>query len=354
MSGDQALHDSLNALRNFGAEPVEISSDPTKPEQKHDFEPGDLDAIKAALAAKRPLLVRGEPGVGKSQLAQAAAVVMKRMYLQHVVDSRTEPRDLLWREDAVARLADAQLIAALGKEAERGFQHEARRVRDRVRDVRSYIEPGVLWWAFDWTGAKKQAERLGRPAPEALGEADPSHGAVVLIDEIDKADAEVPNGLLEALGATRFTPLGWREPVRANGPAPLIVITTNNERALPDAFVRRCVTHELTLPEAYKDETKATELIERLVARGRAHFPETKVADTVLREAAKMLNTDRHAADQNRWRPRPGQAEYLDLVRAVVTSTEDILDDNERTEAQTNHLRKLRHFFFSKHVGATR
>lgn len=352
MSTDQALHDGLEALRQIGKTPVAIPTDPTKPEQKHVFEPDDLDAIEAALAARRPLLVRGEPGVGKSQLAQAAAVVMKRVYLQHVVDARTEPRDLLWREDAVARLADAQLIAALGKDSDGRLGNEARRVRERVGDVRAYIEPGALWWAFDWAGAVEQAERLGRTAPEPLGEADPKHGAVVLIDEIDKADAEVPNGLLEALGATRFTPLGWREPVRATGPAPLVVITTNNERTLPDAFVRRCVTHELTLPTAHEDEAEATGLIDHLVGRGRAHFPH--VDESVLREAASMVNGDRYAADHNRWRPRPGQAEYLDLIRAVVTGSSDAVNDEVRTTAQLDRLKRLRPYFLRKHVGAAR
>ena len=90
-----------------------ILSDPTKPDQVHLFDQKDIDALAAAEASRRPLLVRGEPGVGKSQLAVAAAVALKRGFVQRVVDIRTEPQDLLWRYDAVARLADAQMLGAM-------------------------------------------------------------------------------------------------------------------------------------------------------------------------------------------------------------------------------------------------
>lgn len=136
----------------------------------------------------------------------------------------------------------------------------------------------------------------------------PENGAVVLVDEIDKAETDVPNGLLEALGSGQFTPFGYTEAVTSNEPQPLVVITTNEERALPDAFVRRCLVLPLSLPEG-KD------LEARLVERGKAHFP--KMAESVLAMAADQLARDRRDAMEARWRPLPGQAEYLDLLRAL-------------------------------------
>jgi MoxR-like ATPase len=132
-----------------------------------------------------------------------------------------------------------------------------------------------------------------------------------LIDEIDKAESDVPNGLLEALGAGQFTPLGYERSVRASGIPPLILITTNQERAVPDAFIRRCLVLPLELPA----EREA--LIACLTQRGRAHFGD-KTTDTVLSAAAEQLVLDRHFAQQHQLRPLPGQAEYLDLVRAVI------------------------------------
>jgi MoxR-like ATPase len=134
------------------------------PEQVHVFDRDSIRAINAALAARRPLLVRGEPGIGKSQLAHAAAKQLQRPYLQHVVDARTESRDLLWHYDAVARLAEAQLCGALG-------QREAG-VRRRL-SVRNFLHPGPLWWAFDWWDAEHQAAEVGEGAPLQEPDADP-------------------------------------------------------------------------------------------------------------------------------------------------------------------------------------
>ena len=133
----------------------------------------------------------------------------------------------------------------------------------------------------------------------------------MLIDEIDKAESDVPNGLLEALGAGQFTPFGYEQPIGVSAEPPLIVITTNEERVLPDAFVRRCLVLQMTLPE------NEAELIERLKQRGRGHFGQT-TTDEVLHEAARQLVADRTFADKEQLRPLPGQAEYLDLVRAVI------------------------------------
>lgn len=275
------------------------------PEQVHVFDAASILAVNAALAAMRPLLVRGEPGCGKTQLARAVAVKTRRVFVSHVVDSHTEPHDLLWTFDAVARLADAQVQGALRAGSAPADSDELR----RRLDVANYIVPGALWWAFDWHGAVQQAERARRPAPEQPAGASPANGAVVLIDEIDKAESDVPNGLLEALGDGQFTPEGRFEPVKAQGVPPLVVVTTNEERGLPDAFLRRCLVLRLTLPQG-RDE-----LLRFLVARGRAHFP--KADESILVDAAGMLAEDREAARKND-QPAPGQAEYLDLVRAVL------------------------------------
>jgi MoxR-like ATPase len=135
-----------------------LAASPTTPEQVHVFDRREIEAVNAALAARRPLLVRGEPGIGKSQLARAVAKAMGRAFLQHVVDARTESRDLQWHFDAVARLADAQLMGALGRgegqdETQALDESQAPvRARDRLA-IQHYIHPRALWWAFDWDSA---------------------------------------------------------------------------------------------------------------------------------------------------------------------------------------------------------
>ncbi len=302
------------------------------PEQVHVFDQREIDAIDAALAARRPLLVRGEPGIGKSQLAHAAAVDLGRAYVQHVVDSRTESRDLLWHFDAVARLADAQLKGALREANER-----CRDDLHRELAVENYLHPRALWWAFDWESARKQAIKARRPdEPPRLPGCDPQNGCVVLIDEIDKAETDVPNGLLEALGVGCFTPQGLTEPVMATGEPPLVIITTNEERALPDAFIRRCLVLHLCLPN--RDD----ELINHLVKRAEAHFDDAD--PDLLRKAAELLVQDRRKAEQEHWLPLPGQAEYLDLVRAVLELGAD-------PEQQRDLLAKVSRYVLQKHPG---
>ncbi|MDR3638324.1 MAG: MoxR family ATPase [Isosphaeraceae bacterium] len=307
---------------------IELTSAENRPEQYHKFEPEHAAAIRAALGAKRPLLVRGKPGVGKTQLAEAAAKVLKRPLLRRVVDSRTEARDLLWEFDAVMRLAEAQITAALATVLDSGTKDEShpleectsaardvsRRLRKRLA-VRRFLKPGPLWWAFDWASAQKQARLSGVPEPERDEDANPAHGCVVLIDEIDKADTDVPNGLLEALGSGSFTPLGSKTAVKVQGEPPLVVITTNEERVLPNAFVRRCLVLRMSLPE--EDE----ELIKFLEARAKIHFPKHAKSgkyEELFHAAAVMLVRDRAAARRQLAEPWPGQAEYLDLLRAVL------------------------------------
>ena len=308
----------------------------SRPNQVHVFDADMIDAIDAALAAQRPLLVRGEPGIGKSQLAKAAAKHLGRVFLTHVVDARTESTDLLWHYDAVARLADAQLVGALGE--------QGKQLRERL-SVEHYLRPGPLWWAFNWADAADQAKQIQQNEPPqdrdpfARLQPDPKRGSVLLIDEIDKAESDVPNGLLEALGSGEFTPFGRATPVLAKTgtPPPLVVITTNNERSLPDAFIRRCLVLRLKLPE------DAQALQQFLFERGRRHFP--KIADEVLTAAAERLVGDRRHAKENRQFPLPGQAEYLDLVRAVTTL-------ESTADRQIERLQQLARYAFRKHPDA--
>jgi MoxR-like ATPase len=299
--------------------PIKLLDRPGLPEQYHLLDEESVDAIRAALAAMRPLLVRGETGVGKTQLAAAAANVLGRPLVSKVVDSRTESRDLMWEFDAILRLADAQIAAALpGNLVDQQPMSDGETrdfLRSRLRDdlaVANYVRPGPLWWGFDWGSAHRQAERTKTPIPRVGSKADPQKGCVVLLDEIDKADTDVPNGLLEALGSGAFTPLGQSDPVEVQGEPPLVVITTNEERVLPNAFIRRCLVLDLKLP--VDDEL----LIAHLVARARAHFPEQAATSSeVFVSAADLIVRDRRSALKASVLPLPGQAEYLDLLRAV-------------------------------------
>jgi MoxR-like ATPase len=214
---------------------VDLAASGNNPAARHRFEPAQLQAINAALSARRPLLVRGEPGIGKSQLARAAAKALGRAFLQHVVDARTESHDLLWHFDAVGRLAAAQVEGALQARlqlAEDGVKTEqADAVREAIRQrlaIRYFLHPRALWWAFDHANAAKQVPAAGAEPPPQLDGGRWEKGCVVLIDEIDKAESDVPNGLLEALGAQRFVPPGQTKPVIAKGPPLLVIITTND------------------------------------------------------------------------------------------------------------------------------
>ncbi len=295
------------------------------PAAMHVIDEDSILAVNAALATGRPLLVRGEPGTGKSQLARAAAIRLGRAFLPHAVDSRTETRDLLWSVDAVARLAEAQIMGAL-----RDVTHDE--VKCRIA-IAKFVQPGPLWWAFDWASALEQAKCSGVSEPITPDLWSPEQGAVVLVDEIDKADVAIPNGLLDALGHGRFDVPGRLAVTLNRACLPLVVITTNEERALPDAFLRRCLVLHLALPE------ERSALIETLVARGRAHFQEC--AESVLRRAAALLAKDREELRGQDLAP-PGLAEYIDLVRAVI----------EQRKAEAEQLVLLEHiakFALRKH-----
>lgn len=286
---------------------VKLPAEGRRPESVHVLDGDSIDAINAALAAGRPLLLRGEPGTGKSQLARAAAAALGRAFHSFVVDALTEPRDLLWRLDAVTRLAEAQLEGSLPGQA-------VDALRKKLKEER-FLQPGPIWWALDWPSAEAQATEAGLDHPSTPPHWSAADGMVLLIDEIDKADAAVPNGLLEALGQDRFVCPGGRViTTPPDVPPPLVVVTTNDERPLPQAFERRCLVHRLAWPEPRAD------LIQRLVEWGQAHF-ETCSGD-VLQKAAGLLADDRDVMGSRSGR-RPGGAEYLDLLRAAARLAED-------------------------------
>lgn len=296
------------------------------PATVHVFDERSIEAINAAIAARRPLLVRGEPGTGKSQLARAAAVGLERALVTFTVDSQTESRDLLYTVDHVRRLADAQLVGHLP-------QAEAGDVREKLDEIH-YTQPGPLWWAFSWESATERAGTRGAPwTPPGWHE---GKGLVLLIDEIDKADPAVPNGLLEALGHSRFrVPSGDYVEASAEAVAPLVVITTNEERVLPDAFLRRCLVLQLRWPE--RDD----ELLAAFIARGKAHFG--RLSKDVLEKAARLVLEDRREVARRRLCP-PGGAEYLDLLKVVHERW-----PGQKAE-QLEALDRLREFALQKHA----
>jgi MoxR-like ATPase len=262
-------------------------------------------AVEVALTTGRPLLLRGEPGTGKSSLAPYVARRLNWRYYEYVVTSASVATDLLWRFDAVRRLADAQA--------------------HKVKPESEYVEPGVLWWALDRSSALSYAKQSGSVEPEAdVNQTRDPDRAVVLIDEIDKAHPDLPNGLLVALGSNEITVPYLPKPVRidaarpAAAPLPLpkgvavspiqVVITTNEERELPAAFVRRCVTYALEHPIA-------GELVE--IARAQFDRPKEPFnpADAKLALAlAQRLEVLRKEAPVGSH--RPSTAEFLDAFRA--------------------------------------
>jgi MoxR-like ATPase len=263
-------------------------------------EPLDEDpivlAVNVALATGRPLLVRGPSGCGKSSLARSVARTMNWRYYEFVVTARSEARDLLWQFDTLRRLADAQIGTAL------------------KADV-AYVEPGPLWWAVDAASAARRGvpEQEGMPPnvplavdpaerfADAPSEPEPGGRAVLLVDEIDKAESDFPNNLLVPLGSYEFRVQETGHPVRLNrtGKPPLLIISTNDERDLPAAFQRRCVVLELPRPTQ-----------EHLWEIGKAHFP--NMPDALFKDVTGQFMGSTATL------PAPGLsvAEYLDAVRA--------------------------------------
>ncbi len=267
----------------------------------HHFDRQQALAILAALEINRPLLVRGEPGCGKTQLARAAAQVLRMPLASLVVNERTETEDLFWRYDALRRLSDAN-------DPKRGVLNE-----------KDYLSAGPLWWALDHDSAKPYTGRCSCEPDMGEGKHTRSYKnrVLLLIDEIDKADRAVPNSLLEALGNYSFDVpyINQRVECTEMTKAPLIIITTNNEQELPWAFVRRCLVLDIELDE----ET----FVDTLAKRGKALFTEQFAAEkfdteTVFTEVAQTLLEKRQELQQIGESWLPGQAEYLDHLQAIL------------------------------------
>ncbi len=221
-------------------------------------------AVNAALTLQRPLLIKGEPGTGKTMLAEEVARALGRPLLQWHIKSTTKAHQGLYEYDAVSRLRDSQLGD------------------DKVHDIRNYIVRGVLWQAF--------------ASPEPV---------VVLIDEIDKADIEFPNDLLRELDRMEFHVYETRETIRAVQ-RPLVIITSNNEKDLPDAFLRRCFFHYIRFP----DRDTLRDIV-------KVHYPDLKAE--VLRAALDNFMALRDAPGLKK---KPSTSELLDWLRLLLA--EDI------------------------------
>ncbi len=221
-------------------------------------------AVNAALTLQRPLLIKGEPGTGKTMLAEEVAAALKMPLLQWHIKSTTKAQQGLYEYDAVSRLRDSQL----GDE--------------RVKDIHNYIVKGVLWQAF--------------ASDEPV---------VMLIDEIDKADIEFQNDLLREIDRMEFYVYETREMVRAKH-RPLVIITSNNEKELPDAFLRRCFFHYIKFPDK--------ETMQQIVD---VHFPGIKQA--LLAEALQTFFQMREVAGLKK---KPSTSELLDWLKLLLA--EDI------------------------------
>ena len=225
-------------------------------------------AVNAAITLQRPLLVKGEPGTGKTMLAEEVAAALKMPLLQWHIKSTTKAQQGLYEYDAVSRLRDSQIADADNA--------------GKVRDIRNYIVRGVLWQAFT-------AEQ-----PVAL-----------LIDEIDKADIEFPNDLLREIDRMEFYVYETRELVKARH-RPVVFITSNNEKELPDAFLRRCFFHYIKFPDA--------DTMKNIVD---VHFPGLK--QELLAAALKNFYDVRNLPGLKK---KPSTSELLDWLKLLVA--EDI------------------------------
>jgi MoxR-like ATPase len=232
-------------------------------------------AVNAAVRLERPLLVKGEPGTGKTELARQVAGALGLPLIEWHVKSTTKAQQGLYEYDAVSRLRDSQLGEA------------------RVHDVRNYIRKGKLWQAFEAEGR-----------------------VVLLIDEIDKADIEFPNDLLQELDRMEFHVYETGETIRAKA-RPVVIITSNNEKELPDAFLRRCFFHYIRFPDA-----------ETLAAIVRVHFPDIK--DRLLTAALTQFYEIREVPGLKK---KPSTSEVLDWLRLLLA--EDLAPEDLRKDAKS-------------------
>ncbi len=225
-------------------------------------------AVNAAVTLERPLLVKGEPGTGKTELARQVAAALDTPIIEWHIKSTTRAQQGLYEYDAVSRLRDSQL----GDE--------------RVHDMANYIKRGKLWQAFD-------ADRR----------------VVLLIDEVDKADIEFPNDLLQELDRMEFHVYETGETIRARH-RPIVIITSNNEKELPDAFLRRCFFHYIRFPDI--------ETLKRIVE---VHHPGIK--DQLLTTALTQFYEIREQAGLKK---KPSTSEVLDWLKLLLAEDMDAED----------------------------
>ncbi|THD84256.1 MoxR family ATPase [Aliigemmobacter aestuarii] len=231
-------------------------------------------AVNAAVTLERPLLVKGEPGTGKTELARQVASALGLPIIEWHVKSTTKAQQGLYEYDAVSRLRDSQLGDA------------------RVNDVKNYIRKGKLWQAFEAPGK-----------------------VVLLIDEIDKADIEFPNDLLQELDRMEFHVYETGETIRATN-RPIVIITSNNEKELPDAFLRRCFFHYIRFPD-----------METMRAIVGVHFPGLKEA--LLTEALTQFFELREMPGLKK---KPSTSEVLDWLKLLLA--EDLAPEDLRREGK--------------------
>jgi MoxR-like ATPase len=234
-------------------------------------------AVNAAITLSRPLLIKGEPGTGKTMLAEEMAAALGMPLIQWHIKSTTKAHQGLYEYDAVSRLRDSQLGD------------------DRVHDIRNYIKKGKLWEAFT-------AEQR----------------VVLLIDEIDKADIEFPNDLLLEIDKMEFFVYETQETIKAIH-RPIVVITSNNEKELPDAFLRRCFFHYINFP----DDTTMRAIID-------VHFP--GIQKSLVKDALEIFFDVRKVPGLKK---KPSTSELIDWLKLLMADSlpKDILKNTDPSQA---------------------
>ena len=233
-------------------------------------------AVNASITLERPLLVKGEPGTGKTELARQVANALKLEIIEWNIKSTTKAQQGLYEYDAVSRLRDSQL-------------------GEKIKDIGKYIKKGKIWSAFET-----------------------QNKSVLLIDEIDKADIEFPNDLLQELDKMEFHVYETGQLVKANK-RPIVIITSNNEKELPEAFLRRCFFHYIQFPE-----------IETLKKIVKVHFPQIK--KSLLDSALKKFFEIREVPGLKK---KPSTSEALDWIKLLL------MDDLDPSDLKTNSNKLL-------------
>lgn len=234
-------------------------------------------AVNAAVTLQRPLLIKGEPGTGKTLLAEEVAAALGKRLIQWHIKSTTKAQQGLYEYDAVSRLRDSQLG------------------NDRVHDINNYIKKGKLWEAFD--------------ADEQV---------VLLIDEIDKADIEFPNDLLVEIDKMEFFVYETGETIKAKH-RPIVIITSNNEKELPDAFLRRCFFHFINFPDR--------ETMQQIV---NVHFP--NITQNLVKDALDVFFDLRKIPGLKK---KPSTSELIDWLKLLMSDKlpEEVLKNRDPSKA---------------------